>query len=403
MSPRLRKWLVTGALGFVVSAFAVWFLRPQPVLVDFGQVHVGTLEITVEEEARTQARKIYTVSAPVAGRVTRSPRIAGDQVTVNETTLAILQPTMPAFVDKRSRSELEAALNAAAAAIRQAQHKVGRLEAERKLANNQLTRARALAQRGVLPTDRLEEANRAAQVGEHALAAAHAELEVQSNRHASIQAQLAEPGDFDPESDGIHELRLTAPVSGEVLRVLQESEAVVSAGTPLIEVADTRELEIRADLLSTDAVQVEIGAMARILDWGGPPLGARVTRLDPVGFEKISALGIEELRVPVILELTGREQEWRRLKHNFRVTAEITLSRREGALLVPSAALFRRDESWAVLVLEQGRARLRHVGIGLGNEAFTEVLAGLEDGQQVILYPDERIADGTRIAERADG
>ncbi|WP_428688374.1 efflux RND transporter periplasmic adaptor subunit [Roseibium sp.] len=402
MGPRFRKWLLTGVPVLAGLAFAVWFLRPQPVLVDFGQVHVGTLDITVEEEARTLARKIYTVSAPVAGRVTRNPRTVGDKVTGHETTLAILLPTMPAFVDERSRSELQAALNAAEAAIRQTQHKVGRLEAERDLAGSQLSRARALTQRGVLPAERLEAANRAAQVSEHALAAARAELEVQSNRHAAIQAQLIEPGDFEPESNGIHELRLTSPVSGEVLRVLQESEAVVPAGTPLIEVADTSELEIRADLLSTDAVQVEIGAAARILDWGGPPLEAVVTRLDPVGFEKTSALGIEELRVPVFLELTSPEKEWQRLKHNFRVTAEITLSRRENALLVSSAALFRRGESWAVFVLEQGRARVRNVQIDLGNGTFTEVLRGLEDGEQVVLYPDERIADGTRVAERAD-
>ncbi|AXS40197.1 HlyD family efflux transporter periplasmic adaptor subunit [Breoghania sp. L-A4] len=400
MGQWVRKSLLAGLLGFAVLAFAVWFLRPQPVLVDFGQVHIGTLKITVEEEARTRARDIYTVSAPVAGRVVRNPRIAGDPVTMNETTVAILRPTMPAFLDERSRSELHASLTAAEAAIRLTQHEVRRLEAERELAGNKLTRAHALADRGILPIEKLEEADRAAEVSKHALAAARAELEVQRNRHAAIQAQLADPRDFDQKSNEFQELRLTSPVSGEVLRVLQQSEAVVAAGTPLIEVADTSDLEIRADLLSTDAVQVEIGASARIIGWGGPPLGARVTRLDSAGFEKVSALGIEELRVPVILELTSPEQQWRRLKHNFRVTAEITLKRMENALLAPSAALFRSGDGWTVFVSEQGRARLRNVDIGLGNEAFTEVILGLDDGERVVLYPDERIADGTRVRER---
>lgn len=402
MGLRIRKWLLPGLLGFAMLAFAVWFLQPPPVLVDFGQVHVGTLEITVEEEAQTRVRDIYTISAPVAGRVVRSPRIVGDPVKIHETTLAILRPTMPAFIDERSRSELQAALAASAAAIELTQHDVRRLEAERELARSELTRAQTLANKGFLATEKLEEANRAAEVSEHALAAARAELEVQRNKQAAIRAQLAEPGDFDQKNNGLHELRLTAPISGEVLRVLQESEAIVVAGTPLIEVADTSDLEIRADLLSTDAVRVEIGAAARILDWGGPPLEARVTRLDPVGFEKVSALGIEELRVPVILELTSPKQAWRRLKHNFRVTIEITLARMNDTLLAPSAALFRHGDGWAVFVAKQGRARLRPVEVGLGSETFTEVSQGLDDGDWVILYPDERITDDARVAARVE-
>ncbi len=402
MGRRFRNRLLAGILGLAVLVFAVWFLRPQPILVDFGQVHVGTLEITVEEEARTRARNIFTVSAPVTGRVVRSPRTVGDQVTKYETTLAVLRPTMPAFVDERSRSELRAELKAAEAAIGMTRHEILRLKAERDLANSELSRAQALADRGVLPAETLERAKGAAEGREHALAAARADLEVQSNRYAEIQAQLTEPKDFDQKSNGIRELRLTAPVSGEVLRILQESEAVVAAGTPLIEVADTTDLEVRADLLSTDAVQVEIGAAARIIDWGGPPLEARVARLDPAGFEKTSALGIEELRVPVILELTGPKHEREKLKHNFRVTAKITLAHKDGVLLVPSAALYRRGDGWAVFVAEEGRAGVRDVEIGLGNETSTEVLVGLEDQEQVILYPDERIADGTRVGARAD-
>ncbi|RYH06466.1 efflux RND transporter periplasmic adaptor subunit [Tropicimonas sp. IMCC6043] len=402
MEHGLRKRLVTGLLVLAVLAFAIWFLRPQPVLVDIGKVRTGTLEITVTEEARTRARNVYTISAPVAGRVVRSPRVVGDHVTKYETTLAILQPTMPAFIDERSRSELGATLTAAEAAIRLTEHEIRRLEAERDLAESELARAQALAQRGVLSAEKLDEAKRAADVSEHALAAAEAELEVQRNRHAAIEAQLAQPGDFDQGGNGLRELRLTAPTSGEVLRVLQESEAVVAAGTPLIEVADTSDLEIRADLLSIDAVRVEPGAPARILGWGGPPLDARVARVDPAGFEKTSALGIEEFRVPVILDLTSPQQEWQHLKHNFRVVAEITLERREDILLFPSAALFRRGDGWAVFAAEQGRARVRSVEVGLRNESFSEAVFGLADGESVILYPDERISEASRIGERGE-
>ncbi|SDE77536.1 efflux RND transporter periplasmic adaptor subunit [Ruegeria marina] len=397
------KSLFAGLCGVALLGFVIWFLWPQPVLVDIGETRIGTLAITVEEEARTRARAIYTVSAPVAGRVVRNALVAGDAVTRNETVVATLRPTMPAFIDERSREELRAALSEAEAGIEYIRHEVGRIETETELARSELARAQALADRNLVSVENLDKARRAAEAREHALAAARAELEVQRNRYAAIEAQLSEPGDFDQNGQGFQELHLTAPVSGEVLRVVQKSESVVAAGTPLIEIADTRDLEIRADLLSTDAVQVEVGATARILDWGGPPLGARVTRLDPAGFEKTSALGIEELRVPVILELTSPDETWSRLKHNFRVTAEITLARIENVLLVPSAALFRSGDGWAVFVFEQGRARLREVEIGPANESSTSVHDGLDAGERVILYPDERITEGTRVAVRADG
>ncbi|HSG33250.1 MAG TPA: HlyD family efflux transporter periplasmic adaptor subunit, partial [Sphingomonadaceae bacterium] len=324
-------------------------------------------------------------------------------VTRNETVVAILQPTMPAFIDERSREELRAALSEAEAGIEYIRHEVGRIETEVALARSELARAQALADKNLVSVETLDKASRAAEAREHALAAARAELEVQRNRYAAIEAQLSEPGDFDQNAQGFKELHLTAPVSGEVLQVVKQSESVVAAGTPLIEIADTRDLEIRADLLSADAVQVEVGATARILDWGGPPLEARVTRLDPAGFEKTSALGIEELRVPVILELTSPDEAWSRLKHNFRVTAKITLASVENALLVPSAALFRSGDAWAVFVFEQGRARLRKVEIGPGNESSTSIKGGLVADERVILYPDERIAEGTRVTVRVDG
>lgn len=403
MEHSFRKRIFWGVLFITALAIAVWLLRPQPVLVELGQVRVGTLDITVTEEARTRARNVYTVSAPVAGRVVRSPRIVGDPVTKNETTLAILRPTMPAFIDERTRSELRAALTAADATIQLTQHEVRRLEAERQLADSELRRAKALAERNVLADESLEMAIRAAEVTEHALAAANAELEVQRNNRAAIEAQLAGPNDYNRGGNGMRELRLTAPISGEVLRILQESEAVVAAGTPLIEVADTSELEIEADLLSTDAVKIEPGAPARVLDWGGAALEAHVTRIDPAGFEKVSALGIEELRVPVILDLVSPEREWQQLKHNFRVTVEISVARLEDRLLVPSPALFRHGEEWAVFAAEEGRARLRDVEVGLRNETFTEVIDGLSAAESVILFPDERIADGTRVVERMQG
>ena len=397
------KAIQQGAAAVMVAialAGASWYLWPRAIPAEIAEVARGPMEVTVQDDGRTRVREIYTVSAPVAGEIVRNPRKEGDPVRGGETIVAILRPAPPGFLDDRTRAELGAALSAADAAVRRIEHEVARLEAELEFLRADLTRIETLARDGVVTERTLEEAETEITTSAHALAAAQAELEMQRGERARIEARLAtKPGEAFGEADQ-SEIRLRAPATGRVLRVLQESEAVVAAGTPLIQISDPNDLEIVADLLSTDAVRIDVGAPARIVGWGGPPISGRVARIEPAGFAKVSALGIEELRVETIIDITDPVEKWQRLGHDFRVIVEITVWQGRNVLTVPVGAMFRTGDGWAVFAVRDGRARLTQIQIGHRNESEAEVLAGLAEGNRVILYPSDRIANGVRVSPR---
>lgn len=387
-------------LAAIAAAGAVWFVWPRPILADISAVVRGPMRVTVEDDGRTRARETYTVSAPVAGTIVRNEREVGDPVTGGETVVAVLRPALPGFLDDRTRAELNASLGAASAAVERMEQEVLRLESDLAFARSELARTEPLARGGVVTERALERAQTAIATGEHALASARAQLEMHRSERAMIEARLAtSPGRVADAADQ-NEIRLRAPVSGRVLRILQKSETVVAAGTPLIEISDPNDLEVVADLLSTEAVKVDEGAPVRIVGWGGPPVQGRVARIEPTGFPKVSALGIEELRVETIIELIDPVEKWRRLGHEFRVIVEITIWQGEDVLMVPVGAIFRSGNGWAVFAARDGRARLTEIGIGHRNDNAAEVLSGLAEGDRVILYPSDRIADGARVAQR---
>ncbi len=359
------------------------------------------MEVSVEDEGKTRVRHVYTVSAPVTGKVLRTPRKIGDRVTADETIVAVMQATSPAFLDIRSREELQAAFAAADAAVGFAEHEVRRIEAALEFARSELQRAQALARKDVIAARALDKATVDVETNEHALASARAQIEVKRSERASIAARLNEPTSEAAPPDLARGIQLRAPVSGRVLAIPQESEAVVKAGAPLIEIGDPRDLEIVVDLLSSDAVQVEVGSSVRIEGWGGPSIRAQVTRVDPAGFTKVSALGIEEQRVRTIVDLLDPPEAWSRLGHDFRVIAHVTLWNAEDVLTVPVASLFRRADEWAVFAVKDGRARSTVVEIGRRNNRVAEVLGGLSAGDRVILHPSDRITDGTAVSGRA--
>jgi HlyD family secretion protein len=236
--------------------------------------------------------------------------------------------------------------------------------------------------------------------GETAVSSALATLEVRRRELESAKAQLIQPGEGGARG-GECCIEVRAPVSGRVLKIIAESEQVVAAGSPLVEIGDPSDLEIAVDLLSRDAVRVEPGATARIESWGGEgSLAAKVRRVEPTGYTKVSALGIEEQRVRVVLDLVDRPEAWRRLGHTFRVVARIIVWRGEGVVQVPIGALFRSGESWAVFVIADGRARLRALEIGERNQRYARVAAGLGEGEAVILHPGEAVRDGVRVEPR---
>ncbi|WP_292166601.1 HlyD family efflux transporter periplasmic adaptor subunit [Mesorhizobium sp.] len=388
------------ALG-VLAAAAVWFAWPRPIVVDLATVTEGPMEVTIDDEAKTRVRHLYTVSAPIAGKVLRisPPRHVGDQVTVDE-TVAVMQPTVPSFHDARTHEELLAALAATEAAMTLSEAEVRRIEAALKFSRTELQRAEALARTEAISVKGLDKARFDVETNEAALASAKAQVEVRRNERSSVAARLSEPSGAIPQSNPACCIQLRAPMSGSILKIIQESEGVVQAGAPLIEIGDPRDLEIVAELLSTDAVRIKPGAPVRIDGWGGSPIRGQVTRVDPAGFVKISALGIEEQRVRTIIDFVDPPEAWPSLGHDYRVIVHVTIWNAEDVLTVPVAALFRKSDDWAVFAVRDGRARATIVKVGQRNNRAAEVLLGLAAGDRVVLHPSDRVTDGVTVAQR---
>jgi HlyD family secretion protein len=394
------KRFIVVAIALLAIAAAAWALRPQPVPVDIAVIGSGPLQVTVEDEATTRIRDVYTVSAPVGGKTQRSPRRVGDSVKAGETILAVIEPGDPGFLDIRTQRVNEAQIEAIRAGINLAEAQVRQAQAQLEFAQSDLNRAMELARRETISQRALDQARFEVATAESGLASAQATLEVRRRELASAEAGLIQPGSPMTENATCC-INVMAPVDGQVLRVLVESEQVVQAGAPLIEIGNPGDLEVVVDLLSRDAVRVEPGAEARITGWGGSEeFAARVVRVEPSAFTRVSALGIEEQRVRTVLEFTEGSEALGRLGHNFRVVARIAVWQAEDVLTVPLGALFRDGETWAVFVVENGAAAVRSVAIGERTMRQAQVLGGLEAGDSVVLHPSDRIADGVAIAAR---
>jgi len=399
-------WILVVALG--VAGLA-WYAWPQPVLVDLAVVAKDPMEVTVDDDGKTEVRHVYTVSAPIAGSVLRIShpagyegvsRHVGDQVTANETVVAVMQPMTPGFVDVRSREQIQAAVAAADASIKQAESEVRRLEAAVEFYRTELARAQTLARSQSVSAQALDKAKFDAETNEAALASAKAQVKVWQKVSESLAAQLIDPASTAARTDPSCCIEIRAPVTGRVLKIIQDSEAVVQPGAPLIEIGDPMDLDVIADLLSSDAVQISRGAPVRIDGWGGPPINGRVTRVDPAGFLKVSALGIEEQRVRVTVDLVDPPEVWSRLGHDYRVVVHVTTWSADDVLTVPVGALFRKGDDWAVFVVRDGRARVAPIKIGHRNNRAAEVLSGLAAGDEVVLHPSDRVSEATPVAAR---
>ena len=401
-----RSWrrLVLAAVAVAVLGsvlvFAFW---PQPIPVDLAAVSVGSLQVTIDEEGETRVKDVYVVSSPLAGRVLRINRDVGDAVVAGETVLASILPTDPTLLDSRSHAEADAAVKTAVAARDLSQADVARAGAELDFARSDLERARPLRQRNTISQRALERAELDMRTREAALATALAALRMREFELETARARLIEPGDRTAEGESATNCCVTvrAPVSGLVMLIFRESEGVVEAGAPLVEIGDPHKLEIVVDLLSSDAVKVAPGAAVTIEEWGGEAsLAGRVRRVEPYGFTKVSALGIEEQRVNVIVDFIDPPEARLSLGHGYRVEARIILWRDDAVLRLPVSALFRDGDAWATFVVEGDRARLRRVAIGHRNDAEAEVRDGLVEGDLVVLYPSDRVGEGARLVAR---
>jgi HlyD family secretion protein len=368
---------------------------PESLEVDAATVDSGPMQVTIDEDGETRVRDRFVISAPVSGRLQRIELEPGDALVRGQTVLARLTPAASPLIDPRSRAELTAAVESARAAIGQAQ-------AERDRAATALTRARStlrrreeLLQAGVISRDDLEAAQAEVKTAEEALRAGEFTITRGEYELQLARARLQAP------SSGEGAVTIVSPIGGIVLRRLRQSEAVVPLGEPLLEIGDPQALEIVADLLSTDAVRVPAGAAVLIEQWGGgQPLPARVRRVEPSGFMKVSALGVEEQRVNVIIDFVDVAAAARQLGDNYRVEVRIVVWSNDDVLRAPVGSLFRRGDGWAAFVVEAERARLQPVQIGQRNDTFAEISGGLTRGQTVVMHPPDTLADGMKVVVR---
>jgi HlyD family secretion protein len=383
------------AAGLAVAGLAAVALWPATIDVDLAPAVRGPLRVTIDEDGQTRVRDRFVVSAPVAGRVERIELEPGDKVVRGVTVVARVRPAPAPLLDARTRSELAAAVETARAAVGQARAERERATAVLDRAETTLGRQQTLAKSAAISGDELDAAVASAKAARSVLAAATFAVQ-----RAERELQLATARLASPAASG-RPVEVIAPVNGVVLRRLRQSEAVVPIGEPLLEIGDADCLEIVADLLSTDAVRVAPGNRVLVEQWGGrTTLDGVVRRVEPSGFTKISALGVEEQRVNVVIDFASIPEASRTLGDGYRVEIRVVVWEQTDVISVPIGSLFRRGDGWAVFVAENGRARLRPVGVGERNTQDAQITSGLAVGDVVVLFPPDTLDDGSRIKKR---
>lgn len=388
--------IVAVVIAVMIAAAAAWALWPKPITVEIATIGKRDLDISVEEEGRSHIREIFTVSAPVAGRLMRLAIHPGDRVVADQTVVASIQPAAPPLLDDRSRRIAEAAAQAAEAAVTLATAQLEQAEAQLEFAGAELDRTKTLAEKGLVSAQTLQRATLSADTAAKGVDAAEAALAMRIQDLQSARSALMEGETSQTPSPCCVDVR--APASGTVLAIRTESEQVIQSGTPLMDIGDLTDLDIEVEVLSTDAVRIVPGSPAGIEGWGGEPLRAEVERIEPTAITKVSALGIEEQRTLVRLRLLDGPEHRKGLGNGFRVLARIVLWQGRDLVAVPMSALFRSGEDWAVFTLEDGRARTRKVTLGERNADYAQLIDGLEMGDVVVVHPGDTVADGVAVA-----
>ena len=394
------RW-VLGAGALALAGLLAWAFRPQRLTVDAAPAGRGPLVVTVDEEGRTRIKERYVVSAPLGGRMLRVGLKPGDAVTAGRTVIAALEPTDPELLDPRGRAQAEARVKAAKAAQERSGPLLARARTDREYVAADLVRARRLYGEQGLSHQELDAVEQRDAAAAAELKSAEFQSRIADYELELAQAALVGEGGAGTTGPGERRFEVRAPISGRVLRVFQESEAVVGPGTRLVELGDPADLEVLVGVLSADAVQVKSGARVVIEHWGGEePLAARVRVVEPAGFTKVSALGVEEQRVNVLADFTGPPEARRTVGDAFRVEARIVVWEAPEVLKVPVGALFHTGDQWAVFAVRGGRASLQTVQAGHRNDREVEILSGLAAGDPVIIHPSDKLEDGSRVRIR---
>jgi HlyD family secretion protein len=386
---KLRRIGLLAGVAAVAGAALYLAVRPEAIPAEGAVAGRGTLRVTVDGTAKTRVRDRFEVTAPATGHLERIALRAGDPVARGQVVARITGPS-PAPLDPRSRRELEARLAAASASEVRARSAVEQAVVGVEQAGRDLERALTLGKAAVIPESEVETARTRARARDEDVHMAEAALRQASAEVAAARAALG------PDGSRGQPVLVRSPAAGAVLRVVRESGGPVPAGAPLLEVGDRGRLELVADLPSTDAVQVSPGDPAGVSGWGGGrALAARVRRVEPSGFTKVSPLGVEEQRVNVVLDPAG--EGWEALGDGYAADVSIVVREVADAVLLPAGAVFRRGEGWAVFAVDGGRARLRPVALLARSGGWAALGAGVAAGDRVILYPGDRIADGVRV------
>lgn len=389
--------LITGIV-IVIAIIGIGFI-PRPVLVDIVIAKRAPLQVTVEEEGKTRVIDHYVLSAPVDGFARRINLDVGDVVEKDQ-QIVCLEPLRSAVLDPRSRAEAEARVSAAVAALNVADRNVRAAEADAQFAEDEEKRFKRLFESGTISLDRLQQSQAEARRTRANLESARFTVQVaqfeKKAAEAALQYSAAQEAGEEPET-----VSIKAPVSGQVLKIHHESEGVVNKGDPLLDIGDPGSLEVEVEVLSRDAVRISPGTRVLFERWGGDQiLNGEVRNIEPVGFTKISALGVEEQRVHVIVDITSPRETWQRLGDGYRVETAFILWEGDEVLQVPSSALFHHLDGWALYVMKNDRAELRQVEIGRRSGISTQIIEGIEEGEKVINHPSDNVFPQTRVRSR---
>ena len=395
----LRKYPVITLITILIVGLLVWGFWPQAVPVEAVVAQRAALTVSIEEEGRTRVIDRYVISAPVDGIACRQQLKVGDRVEQGQVLLGIT-PMEPQMLDPRSRAQAQALVAAAESALQAAEEQARVAAAIAELANDELKRIRPLLDEVLVSRAAFDKATTEAQTSAAAKRSADFNVEVARYELEAARTTLQYSA-ATTSGPALERVPVRSPISGRILKVVHECEGLVRSGEALLEVGDSSALEIEVDVLSADAVKIKPDMQVFFHRWGGEqPLEGKVRIIEPIGFTKISALGVEEQRVLVISDFISPAELWQRLGDGYRVEARFILWHQEDVLQVPASSLFRYKDGWAIFVIENHRAKRRIVYVGQRNGLLAQITAGVKEGEAVINHPSTEVEDGRRVTLR---
>jgi len=397
MNGLLRRKILIISVILIVAFLLIYGFLPKTQEVDIAVVKRGSLQITIEEEGRTRLKDRYTLSAPTAGYLRRIQLRVGDPVQKGQ-VVAVLEPLQSQALDPRSRATAHAAVASAEASWKAAMERERVAKADAAYLEQRLERLKALYNKGSIAKDQFDQIHAETQKAESLLLSVGAEVSLARSELERAKITLR---NFSSVRESGNIVEVKSPVNGGLFRIYRESEGAVNVGEPLMDLGNSRDLEVRVEVLSSDAVKIQKGTDVLFKRWGkDEPLKGKVRLVEPAGFTKISSLGVEEQRVLVIADITSPPEQWSMLGDGFRMEAHFVIWQGQNVLQIPSSALFRTGNQWSVFVVENGKARKRLVEIGQRNGLAAEILSGLKENERVLAYPDDSISEGTKVKQR---